>query len=121
MRIFVVVSGVIAIGLGGLTACNNASEDAAPVVAEPAKTAAATADAPVEDGSPVGVAECDEYLKLISECLEKLPPEARGAMEQGIKQSREAWKQAVAAGAKDSLQPGCKVALDALKKNPACQ
>lgn len=98
----------------GLVACKSEprAEDA------PAPAAPATAQ---NDADAVGVPECDEYLTALTACVEKMPPEAKAAMQQGLEKSKEAWRKAAAAGGKDALKPGCQAALDALKQNPACQ
>lgn len=73
-------------------------------------------------GDSVGVAECDEYLKAAEGCTSKMPEAGRQAWSDGLKTSREAWKQAASTPAgKDSLKTACKAAADAMKSNPACK
>ena len=75
-----------------------------------------------EAAGEIGIAECDEYIKKMRECLKKMPDEAKAATEAGFKQTVDAWKQAATnAAAKDSLAQGCKAALDGLAANPACK
>jgi hypothetical protein len=73
-------------------------------------------------GDSIGVQECDDYLKKMSDCLGKMPAEAKSASEQALKSSKDAWKQAAATPqGKDSLKIACKAALDALANNPMCK
>lgn len=73
-------------------------------------------------GDSVGVAECDDYLKKMEACLGKMPAEGKAASEQGLKASRDSWKQAAATPqGKETLKPTCKAALDTLAQNPACK
>ncbi len=83
---------------------------------------AAAADKPADTGGDVGVAECDDYIKKMTACMDKMPAATKTAMEQGFKASKDAWKQAAATQAgKDGLKTACKAAGDALSQNPACK
>jgi hypothetical protein len=106
---------VLGLGIAGFAACNDGGKS----VGSAGTPAASTGGAASEDS--IGVPECDDYLKKMEACLAKMPAEAKVAIEQGFRQSREAWKQAVAAGGKDNLKPGCQAALAALDQNPACK
>jgi hypothetical protein len=68
-------------------------------------------------GDKIGVAECDEYLTKYEKCLkDKVPAMARGSLEQGMEQMRDAWKQAAQnEAAKAGLATGCKQALESAK------
>jgi len=89
--------------LAGLGALGGAAE-------KPADGAAA--------GGDIGVAECDNYLKNVRECMSKLPAEAQGQFETGIKSALDSWKQLAAGGdeAKTALAAACKQAVDASKQ-----
>ena len=72
----------------------------------------------VAAGEALGVAECDLYLTKMNECLSKLAPEAKGAIEQGMKTNAEAWKKQVAEGGdavKAQLATSCKTILETSK------
>ena len=100
---------------------------AAPAAA--ADKPAAAADKPAADapaaaaaGGDIGVAECDDYIKKMAACMDKMPAASKTAMEQGFKASKDAWKQAAATPqGKDSLKTACKAAGDALASNPMCK
>ena len=97
-----------------------AAPAAAPAKADEKKPEAAAA--PAAGGGDVGVQECDDYIKKMEACMGKMPAEAKAAMEQGFKQSKDAWTQAAATPqGKEGLKTACKAALDALANNPACK
>ncbi len=78
--------------------------------AKPADTAAAP------EGGDVGVAECDEYIKKMTECAGKMAPEASGPMKESMETMKKAWKDASSTPeGKTALASGCKQALDAAK------
>jgi hypothetical protein len=119
----------------GAAACNKDKEAAptapaadkkpADTAAKPAdKPAAAPADkpadkpaaAPAAAGGDIGVAECDEYIKKMSDCSGKLQPEAAGPMKESMATMQKAWKEAASTPeGKTALASGCKQALDAAK------
>lgn len=72
-------------------------------------------------GDKIGVQECDDYLTKMEACIGKVPAEGKAAMEQGLKTSRDAWKQAAAGPGKDTLKTTCKTMLDSLANNPMCK
>ena len=82
-----------------------------------------TAAAPAAGGGgDIGVAECDDYIKKMQDCLGKMPDAAKTAMESAFNQSKIAWKQAAATQAgKDALKLSCKTMVDTLAQNPACK
>jgi hypothetical protein len=45
---------------------------------------------------PVGVAECDTFLRNFEACMAKAPAEQRGQITGSITQMRTAWRQAAA-------------------------
>jgi hypothetical protein len=73
-------------------------------------------------GGSIGVAECDEYIKKYSACIEKMPAAAKPTAEQGFKAQQDAWKAAAATPqGKAALKTGCKATLDAVASNPLCK
>lgn len=86
------------------------------------KSAAATgtADKGGGSGDSIGIAECDDYIKKMTACLDKMPGEAKEASKKAMEDSKKAWKESAKA-AKDQTQQACKTALDALAQNPACK
>lgn len=68
-------------------------------------------------GGEIGVAECDEYVTKYKACLsDKVPAEAKDAMEQGMTTMVNAWKDAAKTEeGKKGLAQGCKTALDSAK------
>lgn len=69
-------------------------------------------------GGEIGVAQCDNYLKTVRECMSKLPEAAQAQFETGIKSALDSWKQLAAGGeeAKTALAAACKQAIDASKQ-----
>lgn len=77
------------------------------------------ADAPADAAAgEIGVAECDNYLKAVRECMGKLPAAAQTQFETGIKSALDSWKQLAAGGdaAKSALSQACKQAVEASKQ-----
>jgi hypothetical protein len=72
-------------------------------------------------GDKIGIQECDEYIAKMESCISKAAPEAKGALEQGLKASRDAWKASASGPGKDTLKTTCKTMLDALAQNPVCK
>lgn len=89
--------------------------DAAPPAATPATTAATAAPAVPTEPAPtaavadsIGVAECDDFLARYAACVDdKVPEASRAALQQSLDATRAGWKQAVAAGGKDTLAQAC--------------
>jgi hypothetical protein len=89
---------------------------AAPAGDKAAAPAGDKAAAPAAAGGDIGVAECDEYIKKMSDCSGKLQPEAAGPMKESMETMKKAWKDAAATPeGKTALASGCKQALDAAK------
>lgn len=115
------VAAAVGVTFAGCSKTEDKKPEAAPAKADDKKPEAAPAAAPA-GGGDVGVAECDDYIKKMEACIGKMPAEAKAAMEQGFKQSKDAWKQAAATPqGKEGLKTACKAALDALANNPACK
>lgn len=68
-------------------------------------------------GGEIGVAECDEYVTKYKACLsDKVPAEAKDAMEKGMQTMVDGWKKAAATPeGKKGLAAGCKQALEGAK------
>lgn len=67
-------------------------------------------------GGDIGVAECDEYIKKMTDCSTKMAPEAAGPMKESMETMKKAWKDASSTPeGKTALASGCKQALDAAK------
>ena len=87
----------------------------ADTAAKPADTAAKPADMAAPSGG-IGVAECDEYIKKMTECATKMAPEAAGPMKESMATMEKAWIDAAKTPeGKTALASGCKQALDAAK------
>ena len=107
---------VLSLGLVfGVAACGDKKEGgAAPTKTDTAAKPADTAAAPA--GGDIGVAECDEYIKKMTECSTKMAPEAAGPMKESMETMKKAWKDASGTPeGKTALASGCKQALDAAK------
>jgi hypothetical protein len=73
-------------------------------------------------GTLIGVAECDEYLRKMDDCIEKMPASVRASMKDGMDKTRESWSKAAAyPSGKSSLAQACKSMVDSLKQNPYCK
>ena len=83
----------------------------------PEKAADKAADA---GGGDVGIAECDEYIKMWKDCYKD--PAMKAAAQPGFDALVKGWKDAAAQGgpAKDALKMGCKQQVDAFPK-AACK
>jgi hypothetical protein len=94
-----------------------------PAADKPADTAAKPADeakpadtAAAAPSGGIGVAECDEYIKKMTECSTKMAPEAAGPMKESMATMEKAWADASKTPeGKAALASGCKQALDAAK------
>jgi len=69
---------------------------------------------------PVGVAACDDYIRMFGECIDDKFPEARESMRQALGMSAEAWRKAAALGSDDkSLDQACTAAQEAVRSTCA--
>jgi hypothetical protein len=68
-------------------------------------------------GAEFGVAECDDYIKKYTACVDSKVPEASRVMiKQQLDQTKSAWKQAAStADGKAALAAGCKQATEMAK------
>jgi hypothetical protein len=76
-----------------------------------------------DPGPAIGIAECDEYLRVAHACLDDATKAARPDLQKEIDANRALWTKAHAAGglAKDSLATTCRVSTRALERHPACK
>jgi hypothetical protein len=82
-----------------------------PAVAESDALAASS------NGSPIGIAACDEYLDKYQACITaKVPEPTRASLLQSLNASREAWRQSMGSpGAEEALSAACTQAREAAK------
>jgi hypothetical protein len=76
-----------------------------------------------DPGPAIGVAECDEYMRLAHACLDDASKAVRPSLQREIDDNRARWTRAYAAGgfAKDSLVGTCRASTLALNRYPACK
>jgi hypothetical protein len=78
----------------------------------PATTPSATGSTTSEFGVP----ECDDYVKKIMACMDKMPEAARTSARTAFDQSRNQWKAAAAtAEGRSALSMTCKAATDSAR------
>lgn len=84
--------------------------DSPPATSAPA---AAPAAPPASSGE-IGVAECDEYLTQVQNCVDnQVPEDAKDAQRQALNQLRDQWRQAASnPTGRAALAAGCKAAMD---------
>ena len=68
------------------------------------------------DFGTIGIAECDEYLKVFKCYLGKMPAAAQGPTKAAFAKTVDAWKKMASGPAKASLGKSCKMAKDAWSK-----
>ncbi len=75
---------------------------------------------PPEYFEPIGVASCDDYIRVWNDCYRD--PSARAAAQPGIDAMTKAWRDAADMGgaARDALSTGCQQALDTFPRD-ACR
>lgn len=131
VTIALVLGAVFALGCGDKTdgagsgsakasAAASVKSSAAPAAssaAPAASSAAAPADSAGGSDAPVGVQECDDYIKKWKECYKD--PTIKAAMEPAFKQLTDGWRKTASEGQaqKDGLKVGCKASLDAFPKD----
>lgn len=83
-----------------------------PPAAEPAPVGAA-----VPTADSIGIAECDDYLTRYEACVsDKVPVEARAALQQSLDATRGAWKASLGTpGAEEGLRQACVQARDSTR------
>lgn len=84
--------------------------------------AAASSEESEEELATVGIKACDDYVKQMLSCAEKVPAAARKSMREGARQSAESFKtMADNKATKKSAEIACKQATQSLKQNPTCK
>ncbi len=70
----------------------------------------------------IGIEACDAYLKKVSACLGKVPPDQKASMENSMTANRKTWREvAKNSASRDNLKAGCQATLDAfVSANPSC-
>jgi hypothetical protein len=98
-----------------LVACGG-SEPPKPASTPPAATAPAAAP-PAAAGAQFGVAECDDYIKAYTDCVNsKVPEAARAQFQAALDQSKQAWQLAASnAEGRSSLGVACRQAQEAAR------
>ncbi|QBB71414.1 hypothetical protein ELE36_14205 [Pseudolysobacter antarcticus] len=88
-----------------------------PPTVTPAAAPMVAADAPIPVVQNIGVPECDDYLRKYETCISsKVPDAARAAFNQGLEQTRNAWRAAAASpSGKSALVTACMQAQAATK------
>jgi hypothetical protein len=118
----------------GLTACQReaAAPTTAPAAPAPTAEAAPATPAAVDNptdpvppttaavgasGDPIGVPECDDFLNKYQACIaDKVPAESRAALEMGMTQWRDSWRQLAAnPQTKDALVQACNMSREQSK------
>ena len=71
---------------------------------------------------PVGVAECDTFIRNFEACMAKAPAEQRGQINSSITQMRTAWRQAAAnPQSRAALPQQCTMMSQQMKQQMAAQ
>jgi hypothetical protein len=99
-----------------LVACGG-SEPPKPASTPPAAKAPAAAPADAAAGAQFGVAECDDYIKAYTDCVNsKVPDAARAQLQAALDQSKQAWQLAASnAEGRSSLGVACRQAQEAAR------
>lgn len=64
----------------------------------------------------IGIPVCDEYISKYHRCVTmKLPEDAKPQVMAALEQTVKVWQEAAMGPGRDSLEPGCRAALDAAK------
>jgi hypothetical protein len=103
----------------GMVACGGQEAPPPPPTTTTTEAPAPAAEEPGEmTEATFGVAECDNFIKSYTACLEeKVPEEARTAMMESLEKSKEAWTQAAATEeGKAGLAAACTEAETAAKE-----
>lgn len=111
---------VLALSLAAIIACGGSEkkEETPPAPPAPPTEPAKPAE-PAAGSGDIGVAECDDYIKKMTECIGKMDPTVKATYESTFASTKDAWKQAAATPeGKAGLQAGCKAALDAMASMP---
>ena len=68
----------------------------------------------ISDATPVGIAECDQFLDAYASCIaEKVPEAQRPSLQGHLNQMRAAWRRAVTTPqGRDGIIPACRSARE---------
>lgn len=96
------------------TTANRAATNAATTTTPATTTSPATTAAA---GAAIGVAECDDYLKKVDDCVtSKVPAAARAQYTASIEQTRKSWRDLAAnPQTRASLAAACKQAVESAR------
>jgi hypothetical protein len=114
LLVLVAIAALLAI-----SACHHG--DSAPAASDSSSSAPATSSSASSSSSsaddPIGVPECDDYLRAYRDCVQnKVPEGSRADLNQAIDQSVALWRQAAATPeGKAGLGAACTTARDAMK------
>lgn len=95
---------------------NRAATNSAATTTTPATTASPAATTSAAGGA-IGVAECDDYLKKVDDCVtSKVPAAARSQYTASIEQTRKSWRDLAAnPQTRASLASACKQAVESAR------
>lgn len=100
------------------TTTNRAATNSATTATTPATTATSPASSTTAPaGAAIGVAECDDYLKKVDDCVtSKVPESARAQYTSSIEQTRKSWRDLAAnPQTRASLASACKQAVESAR------
>jgi hypothetical protein len=74
-------------------------------------------------GGGTGIAECDQWISKMQDCLGKMDPTAKAAAQPAFDATKSSWTQAAKdPNGKAALQASCKQMLDGFaSQNPQCK
>ena len=85
--------------------------------------AAGSGSAASGGGAGTGIAECDQWISKMQDCLGKMDPTAKAAAQPAFDATKSSWTQAAKEpSGKAALQASCKQMLDGFaSQNPQCK
>ena len=85
---------------------------------DPAVAGGAAAGGAAAAGGNTGIAECDEYIKVVDKYVscDKIPQASRDATKQGLDTMRKGWSSGMPDDAKKAAADACKAGTDAVKQ-----
>jgi hypothetical protein len=72
-------------------------------------------------GGSIGVAECDEYLRKMASCIDKMPAGMRSSMRDAMETTRDGWVQISKGPGKSALRDACAATLKSIDSIPYCK
>lgn len=99
------------------TNANRAATNSAATTTTPAATTASPAATVAAAGDRIGVAECDDYLTKVDNCItSKVPAAAREQYAASMKQTRDSWRTLAAnPQGRAGLATACKQAIESAR------